>query len=344
MAVPKWQFFLAESATLTRIAEITDARDKSLSLALNRSGSASFNVPLQSDWIDYFNPMLNCIIVQKNNEVIWSGPIWTTEEDFASSRMSVNAVGWFEILFKRYLKEAIEFDNVSGGAIAQLLLTEANADFTTWISNGTNGDDMARTVEYEVLQNVGQEIQSLSEVEAGFDFWVHPETRQLHTYRYDDYTDRPEIQFGFNIGAHNLASFGRSINADEMRNQIIVQGDNEAWIANEEDYWPDYNLFTEVISLTETNDDTILQAIANAEVAVNKLPRVVLSFVPKAEGAANSYTLFEDYNIGDKVYVSAKRQERTVTDQAVRIFGVDVNITNNGIEQVTSIKTSFEGG
>lgn len=327
---------------MERIAEIThETRGKSLSLSLNRSGTFSGNLPLSSDWASDVLPMKNCVIVQKNDNIVFSGPLWQVTQNFNDSGIQFSSVGWLEILFKRIVKSQTIFNNIVGGDIALSLLADANSDQDTWINAGTNTDTQPRTITYEIGQNVGEEIQNLSEIESGFDFEVTPDTRELNIKRFDDFNDLTEdVAFGFNWGPKNLASFERIMDADAMQNQVIVQGDSVAYQADEDSYWDDYNMFTELISLTETNNANILQAIANAEVAVNKLPQTLINFTPKAEGLASLPSVLEDYTVGDKVKVVAERNNQVVS-QPVRIFGLDINIDENGKEQVSSIKTVF---
>ena len=100
----------------------------------------------------------------------------------------------------------------------------------------------------------------------------------------------------------------------------------------------------QVININEISDTNILGAIANAELALNAEPRVTINFDPKAEGSeVNVPSLFEDYNLGDKVYLTAKRDGAEILNQAIRVFGLTLTIDNNGNEKVSSLQTTNSG-
>ena len=48
---------------------------------------------------------------------------------------------------------------------------------------------------------------------------------------------------------------------------------------------------------------------------------------------------FDDYDIGDIVYLTAKYGALNIERQAVRVFGVSIDIDNEGNEKIGEIKT-----
>jgi hypothetical protein len=112
-----WKFFLANSSDMSLNADITGiARSKQLTLAHNRSGNCTFNLPLSVDTLEYSQTNQKCVIAMKNNNVVWSGPIWSRSIDLNAEKIEVNSVGWFEILMYRFIWESLSSVDFSAGA------------------------------------------------------------------------------------------------------------------------------------------------------------------------------------------------------------------------------------
>ena len=111
---PTWKFILADSTTSppTLIGELMAAKSRHLILALDKAGSASFYMTMHHLLADQIQPITTCIIAYKYSQPMWSGPVWTIDENITSATMTVSAVGWFELLNHRILHdqtaEAIE--------------------------------------------------------------------------------------------------------------------------------------------------------------------------------------------------------------------------------------------
>ena len=132
---PRWSFWLAESKDLSRIRQVQMARGKQISVALNRSGSASFDMPLNSEGAAFLQPYSRAILVYRDsptvgNQLIWSGYINTLDEDITGNRISVGAVGWMERLGKRFLRREKIYTNADDGTIIFDLLDEMNLTST----------------------------------------------------------------------------------------------------------------------------------------------------------------------------------------------------------------------
>jgi hypothetical protein len=353
-----WKFFLANSSDMSLNADITGiARSKQLTLAHNRSGNCTFNLPLSVDTLEYSQTNQKCVIAMKNNNVVWSGPIWSRSIDLNAEKIEVNSVGWFEILMYRFIWESLSSVDFSAGAdegqIAFALLNLANSDVPTWITAGTESAGSTRKVKYEIWQSIGEEIINLSDTEDGFDIYIDPVTRQMNLTDADEYADRTEIPFGYNWGPNNISNLVIEENGGEMRNRIQVVGaDNNVWVYDADGTGgkPDSqgvnNMLTEIIQVTEKSDSTVLQAIANAQGAIKQFPPVNYDLTLKPQGPGNPYEIFEDYNIGDKIYITANKQlgkEAVQLTHEPRIFGATIDIGDDGVERVSSLQTQYSG-
>ena len=348
----QWKFLLADSDNMEVVADITHlARNKALTLSHNRSGNCTFQLPLTVDILNHTKTNNKCVICMKNNVVVWSGPIWTRSIDLDQQKVDISSVGWFELLMSRFLWTGTIPDYSAGqpdGTIAALLLKNANADtYPTYIAMDTYSTDNVRKIKYEIFQSIGEEIINLSDMEAGFDIYMDPVTRELTLKSSSDYEERTEIPFGMNHGVNNVSNIIIEENGGEMRNRIsVVGGDNTVWTYNDTTSQALNGIMHEIVQVTETTDSDVLQAIANSYGAIKSNGLISYDISLKPQGESNPYELFEDYNIGDRIYVTAQKQiegETLVFTQEPRIFGATINIDENGVERVSSLQTTFSG-
>ncbi len=229
-----WKFFIANSSDLEIQKDITnEARGKQLTLSYNRSGSLSFNIPLNVS--NYENTFTNkkCVMVMKNNQFVWSGPIWTRTVNMSEEKIEISAVGWFEILMYRLTDSPKTFSSATytEGEIVFNLLNEANNDHPTWLTPGTDTTVTPRSKTIETFSSIGQTILDLSDTEDGFDIFVNPQTRQMNLKEWDEFEDRTNVHFGYNWGSNNISNLTIEQNGGEMRNRFIVTGSsNQAYV------------------------------------------------------------------------------------------------------------------
>jgi hypothetical protein len=86
-------------------------------------------------------------------------------------------------------------------------------------------------------------------------------------------------------------------------------------------------------------DNNILLAYANADIVYRAQPRLTYDLTPKPSTKATVPRLFRDFNLGDTTYMTAKRDYVEVEDQATRIFGVSLAISNAGTETLSKLQT-----
>lgn len=348
-----WNFWIAESDTLEKIGDITkECRDKQLQIAFNRPGAFNCKLPLSTDYVNSLDPVRHCIICRKNDQTVWSGPIWTKQESLHEATITINCVGWLQILMKRILLADVTFEGLKRGQIIHELLEVANTHYPTWITPGTNTEtggsypDLTRS--FDKYAVIGSSIEALTEEESGPNIEVDPSTRELNIRAWDDFENRENVIMSFNRGTNNLSGFGRSFDADSMVNEIHVTGQSVQGFADDEFSQEHHNqVFQEVVTVSDTNDATLLGAIANAELVVNSYPRILYNVSPKTNSSEISQRIgsfFEDFFIGDQIYISAKRYEVDITKHPVRIFSVDMNIDMNGSEQISNLGITYQSG
>ena len=360
----EWRFHLVESDTMERLGELHQARGRTLQLVMNRSGAASFTIPLNDELFVDAEAIKHGIIVYRNDLAIWSGMIWTIDESFSADRAGVNCVGWFETLNRRILRQDVSYPRyqtpivpITGGEMVFAnpngvptdvdyhpggFLTIANAQRDTWIVEGASTDTMQRINSYARGQSIGAAITDLSDVEAGYDFMIDPITRVMDIRNWDEYDDLSDtVSFGHNWGPNNLIDSGRQLDASTMVNRMAAMGKFGGGLAEDLDSQAEFQLFEEEASLSEVVNPDVLLAYAGGEVLLRKTPRVMYRLAPFPWVEGRTPEPFIDYQLGDKVEFSAKHLPRISIDkQAVRVFGLSISISEEGNPRIAEIQVT----
>lgn len=359
----EWRYELVVSETMERIGMITQARGRSVQLVHNRSGGVGFTVPVKDPLFVGVEPIKHGVVVYRNDQPIWSGMIWTMD-DAVPGRLTVSAVGWFEILNHRILYKDVTYPRyvdppltITGGGIVfddpvgdpasdsyypGGLLTQANTQRDTWISEGTTTDQMQRIIAYARGQSIGEAITSLSDTEAGFDFTIDPLTRVMNIKNWDEYRDLSDsVSFGIEWGPNNLQSLSRQLDASTFVSKMTVMGKFGGGLAEDLEAQAEYQLFEEQPQLSEVVDPNILLGYAGGEIFLRSRPRTIYTLTPFPWVEGRTPQPFVDFGIGDKVEFSAKHGDRVRIDkQGVRVFGMTISITEEGNEKVSALQVT----
>lgn len=367
--MPQYEWILCKSpalddpfAPLVKIGTLHKAKNRQFQLVRNRAGSASFSLRTNDDLIpeildgidqnDIRGTVNKCIRIRRDGVDLWSGPIFGIQGDLDAGQMQFSCVGWLEETQKRILWNTLDYSNGGAGTpsdtIAFGLINAVNAQdpvHPLLIQPGTVTGTMPIRIRYYLWGQtvLGPALQELSDIEAGFDYVVDPVTRQVDLFAWDSYADRTDVKLGYNIGAKNLSNVQWQEDASKTCNYmgIISQG-APVWV-NDPTSEDQYGLFEEYNSLSGANQD-ILVPYGVAELVIRSRPLVTYTLIPtprtEMRGAPS---LFDDFQIGDKIYWSARKDYVTIIGQAIRVFGASVTLDDNDNETITSLQTSPTG-
>ncbi len=375
----KWTFFLAYSNQIgpgtfekpSVIAELVSARGVRLDLVLNRPGSLNFATILDDERSAAIVPVTTCIVAVRDGIVRWSGPVWTVDRDVGQGQMQVGAVGWLDLMDHRQIRAAHsrpeETDDIRMAALFALINAQVD----------TNGDPQPAPIYYGGHigytydraadtwgrgNPAGNIINTLVEIESGFDLRVDPVTRLLTTHRepildnteqHPYYleglgTDRPNTLFAYGLGPDNLSTFVERIDASTLANVINAVPDvGPAQQTDDPDSLLQYGTFESDFPMTGTGIGVeILQAGATAEVYFRSQPRRTYEIKPFPWTKGSSVPrIFDDYDIGDVVRFAAKRGWLEIPTnlsegnaQLARVFGASISIDDNGDEHIDSLQ------
>lgn len=348
-----WTFELADSATMTKIGELTQARDRSLQLGHNAAGAFAMRLPLADQFSYNVQEAATCVVAKLDGRSRWSGPMWTGKEETPDT-FSVTAVGWQQTLEKRVLKPVgvthwpswttLSYSNYDAGRIAQSLLSQSNGDATyanrNYVLPGTVELSENRTRTYQPWASLLGCISDLSQVEDGYDYMVDPVTRELNIYRKIGSVTDVVFEYGT-----NLTSVSRDCDVSKMCNRMIAYSSVGFAVSEDIVSQAVYGTFEEAVSLTGVVDVSILQAFANAEIAVRSIPQRFVGFQPRQSTTAfpGDPQIFRDFKVSDIVELRARRGRIDLPSQKVKIFGATISFLENGQQQLSSLQTSFTG-
>lgn len=356
-----------------------------MALSMNGVESAAFSINILDSIAEqiWLHTLINCLVLYRNDEIKWSGPLWTARPtaNATTQTLQVTAVGWFQYLLKRLLKCGVAGVNPMVGptstssgitqsyvamdptAIAVDLVTRTNFEYPLPISIGfvePNPNGILWNVTYQQLQNIGQAIQTLSNVEGGFDFRVDPATLQLDFYYalvkggstvYGRGQDRPNTVFSY---PGNLTELAPTEDASNVATQMTVldQLTNSSQFPAPGEVTESittYGMMQDTASLSDINSLTITTAYAESEVLFREAPEIIWTFTPFAyHGDPDVPQPFVDYDIGDFVYLTANYGCLQVPlptagtgPMPIRMFSFTITLDNEGNEMISNVQSVF---
>lgn len=344
-------FELAVSSTLKKLGELTQARDRSLKLALDKAGSFHGRLPLGDKMAQKIEEVSTCVLLKMHDppnpvKIIWSGPVWNTTKSRPSKMLEFDCVGWLQTFEKKVTKPwwnppagPLTYTAIDAGAIALDLVRLVNADTSgvpVYVTPGVAQTTQPRTRTYQYWSNVLNEITALSDIEDGYDMLVDPTTRALNIFAM---IGSPKPKLAYEYGK-NVTTVTTSVDASKMCNRLIAYSTAGYAVAEDTASQKAYGVFEEAVSLSDVVDISILQAYANAEIAVRSTPLALHNFgVRQSSSLLKDPLFFRDINIGDIAKLRVVDKLDPIT-QAVRLFGATVGFNNNGSLSLSDIQTT----
>lgn len=360
-----WEFILcyapapaAPFGDLIRICPIAFQGEAQVEIVRNRAGSFSCNIDIESDAAyalldrtssngDIRGTLRKCVVVKRDQKWLWSGPVSGLNGQIGGQggTLSLSAVGWLDLIYQRMSHEdktwlATAQDDIVY-AMMDMMQTQ-DPDFPLPVFKGGNfGEMVIRDHSISRGEKFGESIQKLSDIESGFDMDVDPVTRELNLYAWDSYRDNQRAKLGYHWGPENIESLSWQENGLGARTRIAVVGKSgHVQSGFDTDAALDYGVLEDLVSLGEAQDDILLPYVA-AELVYRSRPIVNYTIVPKMN--AEAPRLFDDFQIGDKIYFTAREGAFKVEGQAIRVFGASISVDTEMNEKISSLQTSPGG-
>ncbi len=339
---------------LQNLGVFTQARNRKLSVVLNRSGTFSCSMPLdhsETSALRTSTPYLGAVEVFKNKTSIWSGFLQNIDDDFVSGTRNLTYVGWGELLRKRFISTATTLsDDISN--IASAAISSTNANWYTGIVLGSAfqvGLTVSRTL--NPGDNIADLLQQMSDVENGYDYQFYIQRdpflqplAPIIEYLIIPKTGSSKPNAIFELG-RNVLAMNRSYDGTALANFVQVNGSSSvapgaAW---EQQSLETYGLLQDWITLGDVNSNDVLNAYANVEVMLRRNGKAMWQLTPvPSDGSGRVPEPFINYGLGDIIYVTAKRGAFNEQKIALRVFGYDIEIGDDGSERVTNFQVSPE--
>lgn len=349
--------------------------DRKVSYRLNRPAVMTFRVPSDARLINDLAPdgitnlhTIRRVIKGYRSEVNVAGGesyvlrfiglIWQIEDsgDLDSAWTNVVVMGAFQVLTKRLCvnsagsESAASFTNMDGGLIVTTMLTKLNQLSYTGIDVGTRDATAARTADFSYL-DVASAIAQLTGAFQGFDIELVPLDRkdghlQTLNIKARKGAYRPQAIFAWGLPPHNVNSVNRLNDAEQYANSVLLLGapppvDGALPIsASATDADPtETRVFRVMESYPDITNTSYLTALAQEEVAFRRIAREMVGFTPQPGRAPEPFT---EYDTGDTVPIYVGTRLRGGFQGIVRVYGFDIELSNEGEERVTALLLSPE--
>jgi hypothetical protein len=358
-------FRLANTATMRNVpgvSPIAPKWDPTLAMVYNRPGSFSVTVPIDSDFALSVQKHRHCIIAERNGEAKWSGPVTGIADEVSADAGSqdttkITATGWFEELNRRFIQPGDEASLIfssgsdTAGAIIFALIGRMNARrdsknnlVPARITAGQRTDTQTRIRRYRRDQSFGSAITELIDIENGVDISIDPLTRKLNVRSAQAFINRTGVLFvAPGISNANLLRCSNIEDGSQTADSLTVSGSgNRRFVVDDPDAIQFHGvMLEEQIAVTDVTDNSILGAYANAELTYRRYGVSNLSVLPSSL-SDHTPRLFDDYELGDQVYLSASRGRMQFRRHPMRVFGTTISVDTEGNEIVSELQITAQ--
>lgn len=350
---PRYTFDLVDSASMSSLDGLQESTSRVFNPIFNKPGNYRWDLPLDGRAAYLVKKRRTGVLINRNARPIWSGGITSVTKDAQNNKMSCVATGWLEEYDHRHVRKAEEAilifaaPGTVGGAIMGVLIGSCNGQ-TDSLGNvrplhskfGQAFDTQLRTRTYRVGDNYGAIMRELVEIENGFDIHVDPLSKAITTVAPTSYADRVGAQYGYGIKPNNLTNAVETGDGTTIYNRENAVGSNGAvYSFDDQSAINDAGVMLEEwISLSDVADPTIVAAYANAELVYKRYGTITYALTVASYG--DIPRLYDDFDLGDKVYFSVDKGAFQLRGQGVRVFGATINISDNGDEIMSELQTS----
>jgi hypothetical protein len=371
-AANPWTFQLATHAGVN-IGDITGARERKLTFALNRPTTYEFTLDLQhayaDDLISYYTSVTNQpgLIVKgykfgllKSVTEIVTAEIAGDNEthgikcvaaDAASLRIAQRLVG--------KSSAGVKFTSQERGSCVSQMLTTINTEFDTKVKMGTIQPSSTVTAGPFYYKPFLETVQELGAAINGYDHWVAPADPTEDAYGVLGYLNvapirgamRDNAVFEYGTARANVADY--KVQLDGSQRATIVYSvpagyPNSNGLAVRASSVDTSALAAvighrEYVIDTELVDTNMRDTLINEHVTVRRFPRQVYTFNPHVnDGTGRVPDVLMDYDVGDMLRGRVNDQNLLLLDGVVRVYKAEISLDDTGVEEV-KLTTVDEG-
>jgi len=319
------------------------AANRDFKVYLNLPGSASFDVGLKYEklgtqqLVDSIDPWRTYLKVMRDTRAMFGGEIQFPKSVLNASTQKITcpAIGYQALFEDRLTADSITYTGIDQGAIAWALIndsqTKAHGDFG--ITQGTITTGILRDRTYE-SKNIKEAIEELAACEDGFDFCIEADKvfqvfypmrgTQLGNFVFEYGKNIIEVTEDL-LKPINMAFV---LGAGEGENMLRTTVSDAASISL-------YQNRETLLSLKDVSEQDTLVERGQDFINENALPKKLIGLKVNAENDPE----LGSYWLGDKICVKVDCGRMQI-DGYRRIYGIEVNIDDDGKEDVTVIVNS----
>lgn len=345
------------------LGEITNPKERTLSIPLNRLDTAAVRVPL---WHPMGMAMADSseklLKVYRDHGAGWGapkfvGPVLTQEEsaDSLSQTIQINAVGPLWRLSKRLLGTTgvgIQFGTpgspVEIVALGKSIVDTANSEeFTGIRTDGTFSPSNPTNNTWVGPWHLKPAIEALAELTASvnsFDFnfsYVEPifQDPNWPTLCYMNWApligvQRPNAVFEYGTNAANLTGYTRQVSRENLMTKgYTASPSNEINPYSKEDSTAraQRGLYADVVPDGGVNNDAVRDSILSEHLYHRSRPREIITIQLAMNATPTPY---KDFVTGDYVRARAVVRGNVRFDAMFRVWGIAFNVDENGNEKI----------
>lgn len=201
MALPNYSYQIVDLITKAILAEVSMSGvtySKLLNDTSTFTGTLSIDAKLALKGYDYYDlttPVRRCIYVLRDGAPMWGGIIWTRKYDSTTQKIAIGAADWWSYFDRRkivltglgiadtigsafFVANLLKtYTGVDQNVLARTLVSDAaiqyisvaNKDIGITFDTGTSGITRDRTYQGFDLENIGDTLRKLSQVNGGPD-------------------------------------------------------------------------------------------------------------------------------------------------------------------------------
>jgi hypothetical protein len=359
-----WNYVITDLAG-TELGEVRNATARTVSLGLNRASTASFSIRTDNPLVTDLFAGDTLLKVYEDKTLRFHGNVVSTElageGDGASIRVNAANPAWK--LARRLLGLSTGGKTYTGDKAksARKMINELNTDTTTYPTNPETGIKLLAESAYTAgsgtyvagpYRTALSCINDLAHTLTGFDWYISP--MEMSAGKYGLF----EAEQGFGNSSNAVFEYGWGAKTAKSINYVRDLGDltNKAYhvpddletesVLNEADtasiaYRGRYEAVADAFGITDAG----LRAAWLAEfIRVKKNPRFVVSMTLDIDdGSGRIPKLGTDYWLGDFVTARGVLQGTPLFNGLVRVYGIEIEVSEQGSAQVTPVLLDEEG-
>lgn len=359
MAVtPLWNFYLADLKG-NRLADLTRTKTRKVTTRLNKPTSVEFSMEL-------FNPAMRFLMGQANQHLL----VQATRSDvliaqceiaggsMSGSDASIKVTGTdtaYQRLIGRHVGKSVIGTNFTGDRtnIISQALTIVNAEKNSLVAMGSTGVTSTVTAGPYRYKPFLELLNELGNTLNGYDHWITPTSvPSTGIYGYLNTaalrgTFKPNVVFEYGTGQKNARDWSykwdtlnritRGIHLPpsfpENTGLSVIERPTSPLVAIEDT--EGLGRRESIIEGGDVYDTTLRNTLVDEHILVRQQPRALFEIQPALQAETGQPQPFVDYDIGDIIEARVLDNGLAFLDALVRIYGITIELDENGNETVT---------